>query len=274
MYAPVEHSAVSDWRFLSSAATHAGVVRAHNEDSYVDRSDLGLWAVADGAGGHQAGDVASRIITDTLKAVPPGLGASALLAEVRHRLAHAHNVLLAEAARRGPHAMLASTIVVLLARDDYYACLWAGDSRAYLLRGGRFRQLTRDHSLVQELFDAGAISAAEAAHHPSSNIITHAVGADVLELDKVTDRLLPGDRFLLCSDGLFKTLPEPELARILAAEDDLPVERLLRAALEHQADDNVTAVAVEAAQASDWRAAGRIESSAEEEPTRHHWGLG
>jgi serine/threonine protein phosphatase Stp1 len=274
-YVPIEHSAVFDWRFRSSAVTHAGAVRAHNEDSYVDRPDLGLWAVADGAGGHQAGDVASRIITDALKAVPPGLGATALLAEVRQRLARAHNILLAEAARRGRHAILASTVVVLLVRDDYYACLWAGDSRAYLLRGGRFRQLTRDHSLVQELFDAGAISAAEAAHHPSANIITHAIGADVLELDKVTDRLLPGDRFLLCSDGLFKTLPEPELARILAAEGDLPAERLLHAALEQQADDNVTALAVEASRAPDWtEVAGRIEPSAENEPTRHHWGLG
>jgi serine/threonine-protein phosphatase Stp1 len=273
-YVPVAHSAAADWRFRSSAVTHAGAVRAHNEDSYVDRPDLGLWAVADGAGGHQAGDIASRIITDALKSLPPGLGASALLAEVRQRLAHAHNALLTEAARRGGHALLASTVVVLLARDDYFACLWAGDSRAYLLRGGRFRQLTRDHSLVQELFDAGVISAAEALHHPSANIITHAIGADVLELDKVTDRLRPGDRFLLCSDGLFKTLPEPDLARILAAEDDLPAERLLRAALQHQADDNVTAVAVEASQASDWRdAAGRTESSAGDESTRHHWGL-
>src|SRR4029077_9855425 len=156
-YVPIAHSAVADWRFRSSAGTHAGAGRAHNEDSYVDRPDLGLWAVADGAGGHQAGDIASRIISDALKSLPPELGATALLAEVRQRLAHAHNTLLAEAARRGGHAILASTVVVLLARDDYFACLWAGDSRAYLLRGGRFHQLTRDHSLVQELFDSGVI---------------------------------------------------------------------------------------------------------------------
>jgi serine/threonine protein phosphatase Stp1 len=128
---------------------------------------------------------------------------------------------------------------------------------------------------VQELFDSGVISAAEAAHHPSANIITHAIGADVLELDKVTDRPLPGDRFLLCSDGLFKALPDPELAGILAAEDDPPAERLLRAALAQRADDNVTAVAVEASQAPDWRdVAGRIQSSAEDEPTRHPWSPG
>ena len=224
MQASFEPGGLSNWRFRSSAASHPGAVRAHNEDSFVNRPDLGLWAVADGAGGH---------------------------------------------------AMLVSTIVVLLARDDYYACLWAGDSRAYLLRGGCLRQLTRDHSLVQELFDAGAISAAEAVHHPSANIITHAIGADTLELDKVTDRLLPGDRFLLCSDGLFKTLPEPELARIMGADDDPPAQQLLRAALNHQPDDNVTVVAVEASHAPDWRdAADRTELSTEDAPTRRHWGLG
>ena len=141
--------------------------------------------------------------------------------------------------------MLVSTIVVLLARDDHYACLWAGDSRAYLLRGGRFRRLTRDHSLVQEMFDAGAISAAEAEHHPSANIITRAVGAETFELDKVTDRLCAGDRFLLCSDGLFKTLAEHDLARILAVGDALPAECFLRDALERHADDNITAVTIE-----------------------------
>src|ERR1700758_858888 len=185
MHASIEPGGLSTWRFRSSAASHPGAVRAHNEDSFVNRPDLGLWAVADGAGGHQAGDVASKIIADALNAVPAGFGAAELLAEVRHRLARAHNDLRIEAARRGPDAMLVSTIVVLLLRDDYYACLWAGDSRAYLLRGGRFRQLTRDHSLVQELFDAGAISAAEFEHHPAANVITRAVGAEELELDKV-----------------------------------------------------------------------------------------
>jgi serine/threonine protein phosphatase Stp1 len=251
IYAPIEHSVLAARRFRSSAATHMGAVRAHNEDSYVNRPDLGLWAVADGAGGHQAGDVASRIVTDMLNTVPTGIRAAELLAEVRLRLAQAHNTLGVEAARRGPHAMLVSTIVVLLARSDHYACLWAGDSRAYLLRGGRFRQLTRDHSLVQEMFDAGAISATEAQHHPAANIITRAVGAETLELDKVTDRLSPGDRFLLCSDGLFKTLPEQELTRTLAA-NDMSAERLLHGALERHADDNITAVTIEVVRNAGW----------------------
>jgi protein phosphatase/serine/threonine-protein phosphatase Stp1 len=245
MQASIDYGAMTAWRFRSSAATHAGAVRRHNEDGYVNRPDLGLWAVADGAGGHQAGEVASRLIVDMLEAIPAGFDGAGLLAEVRRRLVRAHDTLGVEAARRGPGAILASTVVVLLARDDYYACLWAGDSRAYLLRGGRFRQLTRDHSLVQELFDAGAISAEEAAHHPSANIITRAVGTQHLELDKVTDRLYQGDRFLLCSDGLFKTVADRQLAGILSAEDDATAARLLTAALAERADDNLTAVTIE-----------------------------
>jgi serine/threonine protein phosphatase Stp1 len=245
MQAPIELSALSAWRFHSSATTHPGAVHGHNEDSYVNRPDLGLWAVADGAGGHQAGDVASRIVADALNAVSAGFGPAELLVEVRNRLARAHNALRSEAAQRGPHAIVASTVVALLARDDYYACLWAGDSRAYLLRGERFRQLTRDHSVVQKLFDAGAISAAEALHHPAANIITRAVGAEHLELDKVTDQLFPGDRFLLCSDGLFKTLPERELADLLSTDADAIADRLVVAALQEGAEDDVTAVTIE-----------------------------
>lgn len=240
----IERSGLSAGRFCSSAATHPGAVRSRNEDKFVNRPELGLWAVADGAGGHQAGDVASRIIAEALQTVPQGLGGAELLAEVRLRLAQAHKALWAEAAGRGPDAMLASTIVVLLARDDHYACLWAGDSRAYLLRNGGFRQLTRDHSLVQEMFDAGAISASEAQHHPGANIITRAVGAETLELDKVTDRLRVGDRFLLCSDGLSKSVPDTVLAALLAA-GNAGAEQYVAAALDRHADDNVTAVTVE-----------------------------
>ena len=202
-------------RIRSWAVTHPGAKRELNEDAYVDRPDLGIWAVADGAGGHEAGEVASGMIARALQAIPSGLSASELLAQVRLAMDHTHNALREEAARRGPDALVASTVVVMLARGEHFACLWAGDSRAYLLRGGMLRQITRDHSLVQELLEAGAIGPDEAINHPRSNVITRAVGAELEEvlLDKVSDRLLPGDRFLLCSDGLCKTLPESELAR-------------------------------------------------------------
>ncbi|HEY0419022.1 MAG TPA: protein phosphatase 2C domain-containing protein [Acetobacteraceae bacterium] len=236
-------------RFRSWAATHPGAVRTHNEDSFVDRPDIGLWAVADGAGGHEAGEVASSMIAETLSAIPAGLSASELLAQVRLRVAATHQALRDEAARRGPRAMVASTLAVLLARDGHFACLWAGDSRVYLLRAGRMMQVTRDHSLVQDLVDSGAISAEDADGHPRANIITRAVGADcdTLELEKISNHLQAGDRFLLCSDGLSKTMDDRVIAGILSdVGDESPAELLLAAALDLRATDNVTAVAVQA----------------------------
>jgi len=234
-------------RFRSWAVTHPGARRKHNEDAYVDRPDLGIWAVADGAGGHAAGEVASGMIADALQAIPPELSASELLAQVRLAILHTHTALREEAARRGPDVVVASTVVVMLARGDHFACLWAGDSRAYLLRDGALRQITRDHSLVQELLEAGAIGPDDVMNHPRGNVITRAVGADLEEflLDKVSDRLVPGDRFLLCSDGLCKTLPETELASLLAAIDGTPPQTLVDAALAANVSDNVTAVTVE-----------------------------
>jgi protein phosphatase/serine/threonine-protein phosphatase Stp1 len=235
---------VESERFQSWATTHAGNVRRHNEDALLDRRDLGLWAVADGAGGHARGDVASRMVIETLAAIPPDLGASEMLAEVRQRIAAAHAEL--QAMHNGED-ISATTVVVLIARDGHFACLWAGDSRAYLLRANELVQITHDHSMVQELLDASVISPAEAEGHPNANIITRAVGAEgELELDTVTDRLQPGDRFLLCSDGLCKELPAAALAELLAGNAPRsPTERLVQAALLRPARDNITAVAVE-----------------------------
>lgn len=235
-------------RFHSSAVTHAGARRAHNEDACVDRLDLGLWAVADGAGGHAAGEVASGMIAAALEAIPSGLSAAEMLAQVRLAIERTHRALRMEAARRGPDILVASTVVVLLARGEHFACLWAGDSRAYLLRDGVLSQITRDHSLVQELLESGVIAPHEADNHPRANVITRAVGADLddFSLDKVSDRLHPGDRFLLCSDGLCKTLPDQELANMLGATDGVTASQaLIDAALALNVSDNVTAVAVE-----------------------------
>ena len=179
-------------RFTSRAATHVGMVRKLNEDAFVNRPDLGLWAVADGAGGHQSGDVASAAVAKALQGIPIGLNAGQIMAEVRLRLEATHAYLREEAARRGPGMMLATTVVVLLARGDYFVSLWAGDSRAYLLRGQELTQISHDHSLVQELVDNGTITAEEAEKHPRANVITRAIGAhtDALELDKRTGRLI------------------------------------------------------------------------------------
>lgn len=229
----------------SQAVTHPGALRPRNEDSVLDRPDIGLWAVADGAGGHGAGDVASAAAVAALQDLPPGLSAAEMLAQVRLRIHAVHADLQRQAQRAGPGRMIATTLVVLLARGGHYACLWVGDSRIYLLRDGAFTRLTRDHSLVQELVDQGLLAEADAESHPQANIITRAVGAEgALDLDKASARLAPGDLFLLCSDGLFKAVPEAEIGRLLA-EGQGP-EHLLSAALARGARDNVTAVVVRA----------------------------
>jgi serine/threonine protein phosphatase Stp1 len=241
-------------RVRSSAMTDPGPRRSHNEDAFVDRPDLGIWAVADGAGGHEAGEVASGMIAETLGAIMPGLGATEALAEIRARIDAVHRALIDEAARRGPGVAIASTVVVLCARAGHYACLWAGDSRAYCLSGGEFYRVTRDHSLVQELVDAGVIGADETESHPQANVITRAVGAGEVELfalDKATDMLRPGDRFLLCSDGLTKTLSEDDIASLLATAGENAAQHLVEAALERQASDNVTAVVLDVLECED-----------------------
>jgi len=228
----------------STVATHPGTVRPRNEDSVVNRPDLGLFAVADGAGGHGAGDVASQAVAAALEAIPRGLSAAEILAQVRLRLAAAHADLQAQAAAAGEGRIIATTVVLLLVRGEHFACLWAGDSRAYLLRGGRLSRVTRDHSLVQELVDAGTLTEAEAEAHPQANVILRAVGGSgELLLDKVSGRLVAGDRLLLCSDGLFKAVAEDAIATTLAGGSD--ADALIEAALAERARDNVSAVIVD-----------------------------
>lgn len=233
-------------KLTGGGMTHQGAVRPRNEDAFVDRGDIGLWAVADGAGGHGAGDVASNAVAAALSDLPPGLSAAELLAQVRLRIGAVHADLRARAAAAGSGRIIASTVVLLLARGGHFACLWAGDSRAYLLRDGTMTRVTRDHSVVQEMVDAGMIGEEDAEAHPQANVITRAVGADgELELDKVSGRIAAGDLFLLCSDGLFKALTEAEIAVALLAGEG--PEELVNAALSRGARDNVTAVVVRAA---------------------------
>lgn len=227
----------------SAAATHQGTVRKRNEDAFVERADIGLWAVADGAGGHGAGDVASTAVATALADLPPGLSGGEVLAQVRLRLGAVHAELQRMDTGQAGQNLAATTAVVLLSRDDHFACLWVGDSRAYLLRDAELTQLTRDHSLVQELVETGALAPEDAESHPQANVITRAIGApDSLQLDKVAGRLQPGDLLLLCTDGLFKALPEARIAELLRG--GAQAQQLLDAALLAGARDNVTAVVV------------------------------
>jgi len=232
--------------FQSRAATHAGTANRLNEDAYVNRPDLGLWAVADGAGGHESGELASAKVAGLLQTLDGGLSAAEMLVQVRSRLEEAHAHLREMALARGPDVIVATTAVVLLARDDHFACLWAGDSRAYLLRGHALTRITRDHTLVQAMVEDGEISEAESIGHPQANVVTNAIGADIdlLDLEKRTGQLVPGDRLLLCSDGLFKAISEEQVAELLSGDGDSAAERLIETALANRASDNVTVVTI------------------------------
>lgn len=231
-------------RVVSSAVSHPGTVRSRNEDAFVDRGDIGLWAVADGAGGHGAGDVASAAATAALADLPAGLSPAEVLAQVRLRIAGVHADLQRQAAASASGEIMVTTLVVLMARGEHFACLWAGDSRAYLLRDGALCQVTHDHSLVQEMVEAGSLAPEDAESHPQANVITRAVGShEPLELDKVAGRLLPGDVLLLCTDGLFKALSDAQITRILAAGHGS--QSLIDQALRAGARDNVTALVIE-----------------------------
>jgi serine/threonine-protein phosphatase Stp1 len=222
-----------------TTATHPGTRRGVNEDAVLCRPDLGLWAVADGAGGHSNGAAAARAVVAALDTVPPGLNAAEMLARVRVLLAGVHRVL-----RGAGAAIMASTVVALIIRDDHFAYLWAGDSAAYRVRHGEVEKLTVDHSLVQSLVTAGTISMEAARHHPDANVITRAIGAgdQEPELDKRIGEVMSGDRFLLCSDGVCKTLCQSELAWRLCGGAD--AGGLVAAALDCGASDNITAVTV------------------------------
>lgn len=204
--------------------------------------------VADGMGGHSAGDFASSTIVTTLGDITPVASLDGFAELVTQGLRTVNQVLRDEAARRD-HGTIGSTVVALLARDGHYRCLWSGDSRIYLLRAGQLRQLTRDHSLVDQWVQQGIITPEQAQHHPSANIITRAVGADpTLELDNVSGELLAGDTFLLCSDGLTKELSDHTIAQIMQQDDiELACQQLLEQTLEHGARDNVSLVLVKMA---------------------------
>ena len=232
--------------YRSAARTHAGAVRQRNEDAVLDRPEIGLWAVADGAGGHQRGDYASGRIITALSEVTPPPSAVSLIDDVRTRLGRVNRELRVKAADLGPRAIICSTVIVVLIADARSCCLWAGDSRCYLLRAGGLRQISHDHSYVQNLVDRGEIGPEAAADHPLANVVTNLLGAgDGLALEERWDHLVPGDNLLLCSDGLCRELADSDIAAILR---DHPVEaaadRLIESAVSRSAKDNVSVVVI------------------------------
>jgi serine/threonine protein phosphatase PrpC len=220
-----------------------GLRRKVNEDSLLVRTERGLWAVADGMGGHEAGDVASSKVTESLLNLPIVYGLDNLVDCAVAALKKVNQELIALAGNDGQRT-IGTTVAGLAVADGQYRCFWAGDSRAYRLRDGEIIQLTRDHSLVQDLVKAGMLTAEEAESHPNANVITRAVGvAEELKVDIVSGDTRPGDQFLLATDGLTRMVGDSELAAELASGHPREVaEKLIETVLARGAPDNVSII--------------------------------
>jgi protein phosphatase len=239
-------AASPQWVWHSAQQTHRGKRRQHNEDAVLSRSPVGLWAVADGMGGHQAGEVASQAITAALSAVSLTGSLSRRVDAVEDALLAVNDELRLHASSRGLGTTIGSTVVVMVAEGRAGAVLWAGDSRLYRLRDGTIEQITRDHNPVCDLLDSGAVSEEEALA-ADTNIITRAVGGQPrLYLDVALFDLAPDDTYLLCSDGLYRELPPPLLAATLNNQQTLKraADVLLERCLQGAADDNISLVIV------------------------------
>ncbi|MDI9776917.1 protein phosphatase 2C domain-containing protein [Pseudomonas putida] len=238
---------MTDMHYKAASYSHVGMVRKINEDACLELTWDGLWAVADGMGGHAAGDYVSSLAVDSLRQLPLLHSLGDVAQAVRDTLTRVNASVRSETSRRGV-AMMGSTVVVLAARGARAVGLWAGDSRLYRLRDGQLARLSHDHSYVQELQDSGLLSEAEARVHPRGNIVTRAIGVEEhLDLQTVDLHVAPGDTYLLCSDGLNKTAEDHEIADVLGHADPYQVVRsLVHLGLTRGAPDNITAVVVKA----------------------------
>ena len=243
----VEAKSSNRLSWSSFGITDVGKVRKHNEDSLLDKPEIGLWVVADGMGGHEGGDVASQMVVNSLGKIHEGITLDRYIDDIEDRLIKVNERLIAKASESGKKVTIGSTVVGLLAYDNLCTFFWAGDSRLYRLRNGSLRQLTTDHSQVEVYIEQGLIGRQEAATHPHGNMITRAVGAaNDLYVDFDIQKMQPGDRYMLCSDGLTKHLEDIEFEEMLSegsAEESC--KELTELTLERGAGDNVTTIVID-----------------------------
>jgi len=228
----------------SCGITNKGNVRSHNEDAYLNSPEQCLWLVADGMGGHTAGDVASSMMVDDLQ----DYSSTALLGRNIRYLRQRFKVVndkLVKLAGDDENNVIGCTVAALVLQGNYGVCLWAGDSRVYRYRNGILRQISRDHSELDELLDNG-VPLEEALLSPYAQTITRAVGADtMLAVEAQILEVLNEDVYLLCSDGLNKELTDGEISEVLAShtpEDSVQV--MLKMALGRKGQDNITIMTV------------------------------
>ena len=226
----------------SLARSHIGSVRSINEDRILNASDRGLWAVADGMGGHAMGDVAADIVVATLTNLVTTTEVLSLDA-IKAALVTANDNVRALSGNSGRQS--GSTVAGLCLNRNEAIVFWAGDSRVYRSRAGELTLLTHDHRLVQEMIDAGMIDAQQARSHPRATVITRAIGAsEMLDLAAHVDEAQDGDTYLICSDGLSDSIDSGQLALALLGADDKVANELVRSALAAGGTDNISLIIV------------------------------
>lgn len=233
-------------RWDSAEETHVGIVRELNEDSILSSKKAQLWAVADGMGGYESGNIASNMIVTTLENLESKPSLSEFIDTVEDSLIDVNQRILEYSDTMLDGRTMGSTVVTLIIKGRVGVCLWAGDSRLCLLRNNNFVQLSRDHSQVEELLQRGILTEEEAVNHPDSNIITRAIGASSeLYIDINVFNVQQGDQFLICSDGLYNMVSNQKIINTLS---ELPVNQavksLIQQALDNGATDNVSAILV------------------------------
>ena len=253
-------SAMSVLRWDAAAATDRGRVRRRNEDTILLRPERRLYAVADGMGGHAAGNVASALAVQILesafpRAASPRIGAPALARRLDEAIAQANQAILTRSSAYSAEAGMGTTITALCTLRSMPACVigHVGDSRAYRLRtagpDAGFMQLTRDHTWVQQQVETGALDAVQARAHPWSSILTRVLGMEQLgPADTHVVDALPGDVFLLCSDGLTGMVEDADVAAVLSRTEPLGdlCAHLIRAANENGGRDNISVLIMRA----------------------------
>ena len=235
-------------------STDVGLKRDHNEDSFLCCDDLGLYAVADGMGGHLGGERASRMAVEVLEAEMrarlPSASAEGEVAKALGEATRLASQAIYEMAQKSPdHAGMGTTLTGLCFHGQYLTVCHVGDSRAYLHRDGQTRQLTEDHSWIQEQVRAGLLAPGDAMASRFRNIITRSVGFEpVVAPDLLTLPVLAGDVYLICSDGLSNYLSPEEIGQVLSDQAGSEAGRALIAiANERGGDDNITSVVVQVA---------------------------
>jgi serine/threonine protein phosphatase PrpC len=251
-------------------ATDVGRVRSNNQDQYLAREDLDLWAVADGMGGHSGGEVASQIACETLGQTFGEHTVDGLIDAVEQA-----NAAVFRAGADDPELTGMGTTVVALAMvehddDEVLAIANVGDSRCYRYAAGELDQVTADHSLVADLVREGSLSPEEAAVHPQRNIVTRVLGVyDSIPVDVFAVDPHHGDRYVLCSDGLFNEVPEPAIAAVLRQLGDPAdaADELVRLAVDGGGRDNVTVVIVDVVDDGGRSRAASVALAADGDPT-------